>query len=102
YFSYSQSSMVALFVTVVAITAVAGDRTGRRAVAIVAVASALAAGGAFAATVKHSSTQRATSDRSRRATLSLRVFAHHPIAGVGIGAQPRASQHISSRPGPVK
>jgi O-antigen ligase len=86
----------------VAITAFAGDRIGRRAVAIVAVASALAAGGAFAATVKHSSTQRATSDRSRRAELTLRVFAHHPIVGVGIGAQPRASQQISPRPGPVK
>ena len=79
-------SCVALFVAVVA---------GGRRVRIVAAAPrvvVLAAGGAFAADeVAGSSTQRVTSGRSRRVELTLEAFADHPLVGVGIGSQPRAS-----------
>src|SRR5215211_4387683 len=91
FFSYSQSSLVALFVVVFAVTAIAGDLLARRTMAAVAL---------LAASVVSASTQRATSDRSRRVELTARVFAHHPIAGVGIGAQPHATQLVSPRPGP--
>jgi len=100
YFSYSQSSLLSLFAVVVAVTAFAGDRIARRMVAVVAIAAALAAAGLVAASVGEASTQKATSDRSRRIELTARVFAKHPILGVGIGAQPRATQKISPRPGP--
>ena len=100
YFSYSQSSFVALFAVAVAVTAVAGDRVGRRAVVAVTAACVLAAGGVVAASARDYSARQATSDRSRRVELTARVFEHHPIIGAGLGAQPHESQLISPRPGP--
>jgi len=100
FFSYSQSSLVALFVVVFAVTAIAGDLLARRTMAAVALIATLGAVALLAASVVSASTQRATSDRSRRVELTARVFAHHPIAGVGIGAQPHATQLVSPRPGP--
>ena len=100
YSSYSQSSLAALFVALLAIGAIAGSRGVRRTVA--AVTAALLLGGT--ALVVHealdTSVRRATSDRSRRVELTARVFAEHPIAGVGIGSQPLASQQLSERSGP--
>jgi O-antigen ligase len=101
YFSYSQSSLLALFAVVVAIAFVAGDRLARRAVLALALVAAVLAAGLAAASARNVSTQKATSDRSRRVELTARVFAHHPLVGVGIGAQPFASQKISPRPGPL-
>ena len=49
--------------------------------------------------IADTSLRRATSDRSRRVELTVRVLEHHPIAGVGIGAQPLASKRLSDRPG---
>ena len=46
--------------------------------------------------------RKATSDRSRRITLTAKVFAHHPIAGVGIGGQPRATQKLATHFGPLQ
>jgi putative inorganic carbon (HCO3(-)) transporter len=102
FFSYSQSSLLALFAAVVFVMLVAGGKVGRRAVAAAAVVSAVGAGAAalVIANTSEASTQRATSDRSRRVELTARVFAHHPVAGVGFGAQPRETQRISPRPGP--
>lgn len=99
YFSYSQSSMVALVAVALGVTAVAGDRDARRLVAVVAAAIVLVGAGLFAATVRDHSARRVTSDRSRRVELAARVFVRHPVAGVGIGAQPRASQRLSDRYG---
>jgi O-antigen ligase len=100
FFSYSQSSLLALFAVVVFVTLVAGGRLGRRVVAATAAVTVLAAGALVVASAGEASTQRATSDRSRRVELTARVFAHHPVFGVGFGAQPRATQRISPRPGP--
>ena len=61
----------------------------------------LAGGGAFVADkVAGASTQRVTSDRSRRIDLTAKVFAQHPLVGVGLGSQPRASQAVSKNGGP--
>ncbi|MGH2997644.1 MAG: hypothetical protein ACRDM9_15105, partial [Gaiellaceae bacterium] len=46
------------------------------------------------------SLRRATSDRSRRVEVTARVFADHPVTGVGLGSQPFESQERSQRFGP--
>ncbi|MEP6892436.1 MAG: O-antigen ligase family protein, partial [Gaiellaceae bacterium] len=99
FFSYSQSSFAALFAIALFTVLVAGDRPVR--VVATAMTIVILAGGAVYGVHKlsTSSTQRVTSDRSRRVALTARVFAHHPIVGVGIGSQPRASQQISSEGG---
>ena len=97
YFSYSQSSLVALFVVVLAISAAAGDRRVRAAVAVTAGVLVLAGAAVVAREVRDTSLQRATSDRSRRVELTARVIADRPLAGVGIGAQPVASQERADR-----
>ncbi len=100
FFSYSQSSLVALFGVAVFVSVVAGDRAVRLVAAVTAVL-VIAGGGAFVADkVAGASTQRVTSDRSRRINLTARVFAKHPLVGVGLGSQPRASQAISANGGP--
>ena len=98
--SYSQSSLVALFAVAVFISVVAGDRTVRLVAAATAVL-VLAGGGAFVADkVAGASTQRVTSDRSRRVQLTVKVIQRHPLVGVGLGSQPRASQEVSKNGGP--
>jgi hypothetical protein len=92
FFSYSQSSMSALLVAVLALGLVAADRVGRRILLAGMVAFALVAAGLVAVTVHDQSAQRFTSGRSRLVETSARVFAKHPLAGVGLGAQPRASR----------
>ena len=91
---------MALFAVAVFISVVAGDRLVR----IVAAATAvlvLAGGGAFVADkVAGASTQRVTSDRSRRIDLTAKVFGQHPLVGVGLGSQPKASQAVSKNGGP--
>jgi len=100
FFSYSQSSLVALFGVAVFISVVAGDRVVRLAAALMAVI-VLAGGAAFVADkVAGASTQRVTSDRSRRISLTTKVFEQHPLLGVGLGSQPRASELDSKIGGP--
>jgi hypothetical protein len=99
-FSYSQSSLVALFCIAVFISVIAGDRAVRLVAAGTAVL-VIAGGGAFVADkIAGASTQRVTSDRSRRVTLTAKVFENHPFLGVGLGSQPRASQAASTNGGP--
>ena len=102
YFSYSQSSYAALFVVVLAVTIVVGDRRGRQVAMIAAGTVAVVAVGIAAAKVAHTSVWKATSDRSRRISLTAKVFAHHPLAGVGIGGQPRATQKQATHFGPLQ
>jgi len=100
YFSYSQSSLAALFAVTMFVALAAGDRTARLAMAAVVVVAAVAGAGLLAVNLSETSAQKATSDRSRRVELTARVFAHHPLAGVGVADQPHASQLLSPRPGP--
>ena len=100
FFSYSQSSLVALFAVTLFVAGLSSDRNVRIvavATAVVVVAAAAADVGAKATT---HSTEKITSDRWRRIDLTRRVFEHHPLAGVGIGSQPRASQRLSVGGGP--
>jgi hypothetical protein len=100
FYTYSQSSFAALFAVGLFVVGVAGDRPVRILATAVTVVL-LAAGTAYAADkIATSSTQRVTSDRSRRVELTARVFVHHPVVGVGIGSQPLATQAISVDGGP--
>jgi O-antigen ligase len=102
-FSYSQSSMAALLVITLALAVATGDRRVRRAVALLALAALLAACGYVAVQVADGkSLNRITSDRTERVEDTLRVIEDRPIAGVGIGGQPRASRLLagSERPTP--
>jgi hypothetical protein len=99
WFSYSQSSMAALFAVTLALAAFAGDRGLRTVAAVTAVAVVLGGAVAFAASAGDHSARRVTSDRSRRVELTLKVVRDHPLAGVGLGAQPIASQARSKQGG---
>jgi O-Antigen ligase len=100
FFSYSQSSLTALFAVLLGVAVLAGDRIVR--VAAVGMAVVLVASGAafVGSRVASASTERITSDRSRRIELTARVIRDHPLVGVGLGSQPRASQRLSDRGGP--
>jgi O-Antigen ligase len=100
FFSYSQSSLTALFAVLLGVTVLAGDRLVR--VAAIGIAVVLVASGAafVGSRVASASTERITSDRSRRIELTARVIRNHPVVGVGLGSQPRASQRLSDRGGP--
>jgi O-antigen ligase len=102
YFSYSQSSLAALFAVVLGVTIVAADRRVRWVAIAAAVVVALAGAGIAASQVADSSVRKATSDRSRRIDLTGKVWLHHPVAGVGLGGQPRESQKLADRAGPMQ
>jgi O-antigen ligase len=102
-FSYSQSSMVALLVITLLLAVVTGDRRVRRAVALLTLAAALVGCGYLAVQVANGeSLNRITSDRTNRVEDAVRVIEKHPLVGVGIGGQPRASRRLvgSERPTP--
>jgi O-antigen ligase/polysaccharide polymerase Wzy-like membrane protein len=103
-FSYSQSSMAALVVVTLAVAAAAGDGRVRRAVGVVAAVSLLIGlGFAGFKLLTGTSLNRVTSDRTERVADTTRVIQKHPLIGVGIGGQPRASRELanSDRPTPA-
>jgi hypothetical protein len=102
YYSYSQSGLVALFVVVVAVTLVGGDGRGRRIVAIATAGFVLVGAGLVAANVKGQSARSLTSGRSHLVAVAGRVFLHHPLVGVGVGAQPLASRELAKSSTPTK
>jgi hypothetical protein len=91
HFSYSQSSFVALFAVVLAVALVLGGPRLRTALAAGVVVAVVAAGAVTAATIADEGARAATSGRSRLVSVTTDVFQAHPLAGVGIGGQPRAS-----------
>lgn len=99
WFSYSQSSMAALFVVTLALAAFAGGRSLKLVAALTAVVVLLGAAAIVLSSARDHSARRFTSDRSRRVELTWKVFESHPAAGVGLGAQPVASQARSEQGG---
>jgi O-antigen ligase len=97
FFSYSQSSFVALFVTAAAIAFVAGDRRFRVVLVACAVAATLVAGAFAAAEIEGRSARDVTSGRSRLVDITYEAFKLRPAAGVGIGGQPAASAEAIGR-----
>src|SRR5581483_6315837 len=92
FFSYSQSSLAALFLASLGITLIAGDRRTREIVAVAAVACIVIGGLLVVATGRGHSVRRLTSDRSHLVSVTLHTFKRHPLLGVGVGSQPYASQ----------
>jgi putative inorganic carbon (hco3(-)) transporter len=97
WFSYSQSTMVAMFVVVTALALAVGTPGMRRVVVAVAAAIAITAATVVAVHVRNDSARKSTSDRSRLIAVTWRVFRNHPLAGVGVGAQPKASRDEAAR-----
>src|SRR5712691_516635 len=91
WFSYSQSSMISLFAVVLAVTLVTADRQTRMVVGLAAAALALLGTALVAVHLSHVSSRRATSDRTRLVSVTAKVIRNHPLVGVGVGGQPRAS-----------
>ena len=92
YFAYSQSSYAALFAVAVAVAYALGGPTLRRVVVIGAAVCVLAGAAFVAVTAVNDSARKATSGRTRLVRVAWIVFEHHPLVGVGIGGQPKASK----------
>jgi O-antigen ligase len=97
FYSYSQSSFVALFAVTFAIAVAGSDRRTRVILLTGALAATLVAAGVAGAAVGDRSARDVTSGRSRLVQITLDAFEERPIAGVGIGGQPRASADASGR-----
>ena len=102
FYSYSQSSFVALFVVTFAVALVGTDRRTRIVLLGCALVATLAAAGVAGAAIGGRSAKDVTSGRSRLVEVTLDAFRERPIAGVGIGGQPRASSEIVKKGSPSR
>jgi hypothetical protein len=97
YFSYSQSSFVALFVVTFAIALVGAGRRLRIVLVTCTLAAALAAAGYAASVVDGQPAKKVTSGRSRLVDITLDAWRLKPVAGVGVGGQALASAEENGR-----
>jgi hypothetical protein len=102
YFSYSQSSFVALFVVTFAVAVVGADRRARVMLLACALIAAVVAAGVAGAAIGGRSAKDVTSGRSRLVTVTLDTFEERPFVGVGVGGQPRASSEIARKGSPSR
>jgi hypothetical protein len=102
FYSYSQSSFVALFVVTFAVAIVGADRRTRIVLLVCALLATLAAAGVAGAAIGDRSARDVTSGRSRLVSVTLDAFRERPIAGVGVGGQPRASSEIVGKGSPSR
>jgi hypothetical protein len=102
FYSYSQSSFVALFVVTFAVAIVGADRRMRMVLLACALVATLAAAGVAGASVGGRSARDVTSGRSRLVEVTLDAFRERPVAGVGIGGQPRASADLAKKGSPSR
>jgi hypothetical protein len=97
YYSYSQSSFVALFVVTAAAAFLASERRLRIVLVACALFATVAAGAYAAQSIEGRSAREATSGRSRLVAITVDAFAMRPVVGVGIGGQPQASAEAAGR-----
>ena len=102
FYSYSQSSFVALFVVTFAVALVGMGRRLRIVLVACALVATLAAAAVAADAVNGRSARDVTSGRSRLVNVTLDAFEARPIAGVGVGGQPRASAEESGKGSPSR
>ena len=102
FYSYSQSSFVALFVVTFAVAVVGADRRTRIVLLACALIATFAAAGVAGAAVGDRSAKDVTSGRSRLVDVTVEAFKQRPIAGVGIGGQPKASSEIVKKGSPSR
>jgi outer membrane protein assembly factor BamB len=91
YYSYSQSSFVALFCVAFAIAFVTAGRRLRIFLLVCALVAALGAAAFAAQAIQGRSIKEVTSSRSRLVTITLDAFELRPVTGVGVGGQAQAS-----------
>jgi O-Antigen ligase len=102
FYSYSQSSFVALFVVTFAVAVVGADRRTRVVLLACALLATLVAAGVAGAAIGDRSARDVTSGRSRLVDVTVEAFEERPIAGVGIGGQPKASSEIVKKGSPSR
>ncbi|HXG75588.1 MAG TPA: O-antigen ligase family protein [Gaiellaceae bacterium] len=102
FYSYSQSSFVALFVVTFALALLALGSRLRVLLLAGALVATLAAGAYAATAIEGRSARDVTSGRSRLVDVTLDAFRARPLAGVGVGGQPRASAERSGRGSPSR
>ena len=102
YYSYSQSSFVALFAVTFAVALIGVGRRARIFLVVCAAVATLAAAAVAAGAVEGRSARDVTSGRSRLVSVTLEAFQARPLAGVGIGSQPRASAEESGKGSPSR
>ena len=102
FYSYSQSSFVALFVVVFGVALVGAGRRLRLVLLASALAAMVAAAGFAAQAIEGRSAKDVTSGRSRLVSVTLDAFEARPLTGVGIGGQPEASTERSGRGSPSR
>jgi O-antigen ligase len=102
FYSYSQSSFVALFVVTFGVALVGMGKRLRIVLLVCALVATLAAGAVAAESVSGRSAKDVTSGRSRLVDVTLDAFEAEPIWGVGVGGQPRASAEESGRGSPSR
>ena len=92
FFAYSQSSLVALFVGVLATTLATSGRRRRRMILAASAVLVLTTVGLVFAISRDDPLRRVTSGRSDLVANTTEVIREHPVFGVGIGAERRASR----------
>ncbi len=97
--SYSQSSTFALFVTVLVVSLLAADRRSRRILIGAALAAAIVTTSLVVALAWNQSLHRASSGRSDIILNTAEVIANHPILGVGVGGEERATREVGMESG---
>lgn len=102
FYSYSQSSFVALFAVTFCVALVGSGLRMRVVLIACALVVAVAAGAVAAAAFGGRSAKDVTSGRSRLVTVTLDAFKERPIAGVGVGGQPRASSELAGKGSPSR
>ncbi len=102
FYSYSQSSFVALFVVTFAVALLGMERQLRVLLVACALVATLAAAAVAADAVNGRSARDVTSGRSRLVNVTLDAFRARPVAGVGVGGQPRASAEEAGRGSPSR
>jgi putative inorganic carbon (hco3(-)) transporter len=102
FYSYSQSSFVALFVVTFAVALLGIGRRLRIVLLLCALVATLAAGAVAAESINGRSARDVTSGRSRLVDVTVDAFEARPVWGVGVGGQPRASAQESGRGSPSR
>jgi O-antigen ligase len=102
FYSYSQSSFVALFVVTFAVALVGLGRRMRIVLLVAALLASVAAAAVAAESVNGRSAKDVTSGRSRLVDVTLDAFEARPVWGVGVGGQPQASTEESGRGSPSR
>jgi hypothetical protein len=101
WFTYSQSSLVALVIVALGLAVVAADRPVRRVALATCAALAVVALAALGVGLASGAADAFTSDRSTLAADTAAVAARYPVAGVGVAAQPLVTRD-QEQPGTTK